>query len=207
VSWTGRTTRVMNRRWISLQVSGMRASGAGRVWLVCAYNRKGGVREHGESDPAGPGGIAADLVLVERGQALAGLEKLLHPPRFAASGCRRRPRHRQPMRPGGRRPGTGRPCGRPAPVWWRRESPRRARRRGNGRGRRSRSAGRTVPGPLPRVRVGRRRPGRRRPGRSQSCPRCRCTGAGRRGSTRANWPAIRLIRPSNASCQRAGSTL
>ena len=38
-----------------------------------------GVR-HGEGDPAGPGGIAANLVLVECGQALARLEELLHPP-------------------------------------------------------------------------------------------------------------------------------
>jgi hypothetical protein len=70
----------MNRRWISLQVSGMRASGAGAGVLVCAYDGEEGVREHGEGDPAGPGGIAADLVLVECGQALARLEELLHPP-------------------------------------------------------------------------------------------------------------------------------
>jgi hypothetical protein len=39
-----------------------------------------GVREHGEGDPAGSGRVAADLVLVQAGQALAGLEELLHPP-------------------------------------------------------------------------------------------------------------------------------
>jgi hypothetical protein len=43
-------------------------------------------------------------------------------------------------------------------------------------------------------------------GRSDSNPSTNCL-ARRRGSTRANRPAIRLIRPSNASCQRAGSTL
>jgi hypothetical protein len=40
---------------------------------VCAYDGEEGVGEHGEGDPAGPGGIAADLVLVECGQALARL--------------------------------------------------------------------------------------------------------------------------------------
>lgn len=40
-------------------------------------------------------------------------------------------------------------------------------------------------------------------GRSDSNPSINCR-AQRRGSTRT---AIRLIRPSNASCQRAGSTL
>lgn len=38
------------------------------------------VGEHSEGDPAGPGREAADLVLVESGQAFAGLEGLLHPP-------------------------------------------------------------------------------------------------------------------------------
>lgn len=38
-----------------------------------------GVGEHGQGDPAGPGRVAADLVLVQGGQALAGLEELLHP--------------------------------------------------------------------------------------------------------------------------------
>lgn len=43
-------------------------------------------------------------------------------------------------------------------------------------------------------------------GRSDSSPSTNCR-ARNRGSTRVNRPAIRLIRPSNASCQRAGSTL
>jgi hypothetical protein len=54
--------------------------GCGAGVLVCAYDGEEGVREHGEGDSAGPGGIAADLVLVECGQALARLEELLHPP-------------------------------------------------------------------------------------------------------------------------------
>ena len=74
-------TSVMNSRWISLQVSGMRASGAGStVVFVRADDGEEGVREHGQGDPAGPGRVAADLVLVQGRQALAGLEKLLDPP-------------------------------------------------------------------------------------------------------------------------------
>jgi hypothetical protein len=37
-------------------------------------------RERGEGDPAVPGGPGADLVLVESGQALSGLEVLLNQP-------------------------------------------------------------------------------------------------------------------------------
>ena len=36
--------------------------------------------EHGEGDPPVPGGPAADLVLIQAGQALAGLEVLLDRP-------------------------------------------------------------------------------------------------------------------------------
>lgn len=43
-------------------------------------------------------------------------------------------------------------------------------------------------------------------GRSDSSPETRCR-TRRRGSTRVNRPAIRLIRPSKASCHRAGTTL
>lgn len=39
-----------------------------------------GVGEHGEGDPAGPGWVAADLVLIESGQPLLGLEGFFHPP-------------------------------------------------------------------------------------------------------------------------------
>ena len=39
-----------------------------------------GVGEHGEGDPAVPGTPAADLVLIQPGEALAGLEGLLHGP-------------------------------------------------------------------------------------------------------------------------------
>lgn len=38
------------------------------------------VGELGEGDPAGPGHITADLVLIQSGQALRGLERLLDPP-------------------------------------------------------------------------------------------------------------------------------
>jgi hypothetical protein len=48
--------------------------------FVGADNGEEGVSEHGQGDPAGPGGVAADLVLVESGQAFSGLEGLLHPP-------------------------------------------------------------------------------------------------------------------------------
>ena len=39
-----------------------------------------GVGEHGQGDPARPRGEAAELVLVQSGQAFSGLEGLLHPP-------------------------------------------------------------------------------------------------------------------------------
>ena len=48
--------------------------------LVCSDDGEEGVREHGQGDPAGPGRVAADLVLVQSGQALAGLEGLLKLP-------------------------------------------------------------------------------------------------------------------------------
>ena len=39
-----------------------------------------GMGERGEQGPASPGGLAADLVVVEPGEAFAGLEGLLHRP-------------------------------------------------------------------------------------------------------------------------------
>lgn len=39
-----------------------------------------GMGEHRKGDPAGPGGMAADLVLIEPGQPFLTLEGLLHPP-------------------------------------------------------------------------------------------------------------------------------
>jgi len=48
--------------------------------FVRAEDSEEGMREHGQGDPAGPGRVAADLVLVQGRQALAGLEKLLDPP-------------------------------------------------------------------------------------------------------------------------------
>ena len=54
------------------------------VWpvgmLLGADDSKEGVGEHGEGDPAAPGGVAAELVFIEPGQALLGLEGLLHSP-------------------------------------------------------------------------------------------------------------------------------
>jgi hypothetical protein len=38
------------------------------------------VRQHGQGHPAVPGAPAADLVLVQAAQPLAGLERLLYPP-------------------------------------------------------------------------------------------------------------------------------
>ncbi len=38
--------------------------------FVGANDGEEGVGEHGEGDPAAPGGVAADLVLIEPGQAL-----------------------------------------------------------------------------------------------------------------------------------------
>lgn len=64
-------------------VAGERYEGVGcgvAVAFVRADDGQEGVREHGQGDPAGPGRVAADLVLVQGGQALAGLEELLHPP-------------------------------------------------------------------------------------------------------------------------------
>jgi hypothetical protein len=48
--------------------------------FVRAEDSEEGMREHGQGDPAGPGRVAADLVLVQGRQAFAGLEKLLDPP-------------------------------------------------------------------------------------------------------------------------------
>jgi hypothetical protein len=68
----------MNRRWISI---------AGELYVAVRYGAAGvfvraddgqeGTREHGEGDPAGPGCVAAHLVLVQDGQARSGLEELL----------------------------------------------------------------------------------------------------------------------------------
>ena len=54
-------------------------SGGGGVFvvLVGADDGQEGVGEHREGDPAQPGGVAADLVLFQAGEALAGLESLL----------------------------------------------------------------------------------------------------------------------------------
>lgn len=48
--------------------------------LIGSQDGEEGVGKHGEGHPAGPGRVAADLVLVQGGQSLSGLEELLHPP-------------------------------------------------------------------------------------------------------------------------------
>jgi hypothetical protein len=53
---------------------------AGAGVFIRADDSQEGVREHGERDPARPGRMAADLVLVQGGQTPAGMEELLHPP-------------------------------------------------------------------------------------------------------------------------------
>lgn len=53
-----------------------------------------GVCEHGQGAPAGPRGEAADLVLVQSGQALSGLEGLLHPSSRPGDPLQRGKRHR-----------------------------------------------------------------------------------------------------------------
>jgi hypothetical protein len=48
--------------------------------FVGADDGEGGVSEHGEGAPAGPGRVTADLVFIHSGQALTGLECLFHSP-------------------------------------------------------------------------------------------------------------------------------
>jgi hypothetical protein len=48
--------------------------------LIGSDDSEEGMGEHGEGDPARPGHVPADLVLVQGGQALAGLEELLNRP-------------------------------------------------------------------------------------------------------------------------------
>jgi len=50
------------------------------VVLVGADDGQEGVGTHREGYPAQPGGVAADLVLIQAGEALAGLEGLLDLP-------------------------------------------------------------------------------------------------------------------------------
>lgn len=47
--------------------------------FVGADGGEEGVGQHGQGDPAGPRGEAAELVLVQSGQALSGLKGFLHP--------------------------------------------------------------------------------------------------------------------------------
>src|SRR5262245_21912091 len=56
----------------------------GWCWVVGVFggadDGEEGVGNHGQGDPAAPGGVVADLVLIQPGQALAGLEGFLDPP-------------------------------------------------------------------------------------------------------------------------------
>lgn len=77
----GPVTSVMNSRWISFTSERYQLAGRGMTLVfVRAEDSEEGMREHGQGDPARPGRVAADLVLVQGRQALAGLEKLLDPP-------------------------------------------------------------------------------------------------------------------------------
>src|SRR5215211_7348064 len=55
-----------------------------RWWVAGVLGDRGhhqeGVRQHGQGHPAVPRAPAADLMLVQAAQALAGLERLLYPP-------------------------------------------------------------------------------------------------------------------------------
>jgi hypothetical protein len=77
-------TKLTNRRRSSLQVNAVKPSGVGRGCARGGDHCEQGVRDHREQVPALPGDPPADLVFVEPGQALAGLERLLDGP--AASG-------------------------------------------------------------------------------------------------------------------------
>jgi hypothetical protein len=72
-------TNRTNRRRISLQVS-QPVRCCLKAVFVGGDDGEQGMCGHGEQGPALPGDPAADLVFVEPGQALAGLEGLLHGP-------------------------------------------------------------------------------------------------------------------------------
>ena len=65
----------------------------GRCGLGVAFGGGGhgqeGVGEHGQGGPAVPGGPAADLVLVESGEAFGGLEGFLDAPALSGHGHQR----------------------------------------------------------------------------------------------------------------------
>src|SRR5215218_11173564 len=82
----GTATRAANRCWIWLQVNGMSPNGGGwRVCSVTAATTKNAYASMARVTHPIPGTPAADLMLVQPAQPLAGLERLLHPPA--------RPRH------------------------------------------------------------------------------------------------------------------
>ena len=71
--------RPVNRRAISLRVSGIICGGGGWACSAAAA-RQEGQGEHGQGDPPVPGRPAADLMLIQAGQALPGLEIFLGGP-------------------------------------------------------------------------------------------------------------------------------
>jgi hypothetical protein len=83
---------VANRKAISLRVSGTSPAAGVRIVLGRGGDGEESQREHGQGDPPVPGGPGTDLVLVEPGQAFAGLEVLLRgpPPAGNAHECGQR---------------------------------------------------------------------------------------------------------------------
>src|SRR4029453_16753298 len=78
---TGRMTRAANR-WASSLHEGAITPGWG--WMLsalggCDHGHEG-VGQHGQGCPSVPGPPAADLMLIQAAQPLAGLEGLLDPP-------------------------------------------------------------------------------------------------------------------------------
>jgi hypothetical protein len=102
-----------------------------RWWMAGVLGDRGHhqerVGQHGQDHPPVPGAPAADLVLVQAAQPLAGRERLLHPPTSTpppgpgrpAAG---RPGRRTPSRPAPRCAGCGGPAAsaatRTARRWW-----------------------------------------------------------------------------------------
>ena len=110
-SWPGLVIRCVKRLAISLRVRGICPSGSGlRVVFGGGGDGEEGGGEHGEGDPPVPGGPAADLVLVQAGQALAGLEVLLDGPAQPGDLDQRGQGDRLRARSSGRRP-VPRCCG------------------------------------------------------------------------------------------------
>ena len=85
--WLAASSRASKRRRNSLTVNAISPVGVG---CGVTFDRGGhgqeGMREHGQGGPAVPGVPAADLVLVESGQAFGGLERFLDAPALTGDG-------------------------------------------------------------------------------------------------------------------------